>query len=71
MANVTYFPSAAPQLSRDARIEATMTDFLAITQALKPIAYGEDYGVARDYLIERLDETYRTLDELHREEGGL
>jgi hypothetical protein len=68
MANVTHFPAAKPQLSRHARSEAVMTDFLALTQLLKAVAIG-DCDCARDYLCEKLERVYHDLEELGREES--
>jgi hypothetical protein len=68
MANDTHFPAGRAGLSRHARTEAAMTDFLAITQALKAVTTG-DNACARDYLCEKLEGVYHDLEEINREEA--
>jgi hypothetical protein len=69
MANVTHFPTGAPRFSRGAQIDGAMTDLLALTQALKAVVWDDnDNSSALFYLVEKLDETYQTLEALHQEE---
>ena len=66
MKNTAPTFAATPQETRTCHIGNAMTDFCAIIQALKPLAYSEESGCARDYLFEKLEEVYHQLDELHR-----
>ena len=79
MANVTAFPSAGqrPQPSAAMEHEEAMLDLFCIIALLKPITHDENgqqhQGCVRDYLAEKLEETYQKLDETRREmscEGG-
>lgn len=78
MANVTHFPSAGqrPQPNAAMEHEEAMLDLYCITALLKLVAHdenGQHLGCVRDYLNEKLEETYQKLDETRREmncEGG-
>jgi hypothetical protein len=72
MANVTPFPSAEQRKQPSAAMEheEAMLDLYCITALLKLVAHDESdphRGCVRDYLNEKLEETYRKLDETRRE----
>lgn len=71
MANVHPFPSAGQpaRLSAAAEHDEAMLDLYCIIALLKPITHDENdqhRGCVRDYLVEKLEEVYHQLDELHR-----
>lgn len=66
MKTATHIATPAPRFSHGAEIENTMTDFLSIVQGLKATSYdSQRYSCAIDFLIEKLEEVYRTLEDLH------
>jgi len=69
MLNTATQAAAASRFSRTGQIENALTDFLAIVQGMKAISgSGRDYSCAMDFLIEKLEETYRALEDLHGQE---
>lgn len=66
MKTAAQFPAMPAADVRACQIGNVMTDFCAIVQALKPLAYADDAGCARDYLLEKLGEAYHALEALHQ-----
>ncbi len=65
MKTAAHIATPAPRFSHGAQVEHEMTNLLAITQGLEATSSG-DFAAARDFLIEKLEETRQRLEELPR-----